>query len=79
MYSYCERKDATSKTPWHIRPLTSLGQKFGGGIDTESFCGYVTPQHGGWDVHAKITEKNLKHCCEKCRAVYKSFTAKANQ
>lgn len=35
-YSYCEAVTASGISPWHIWPLTDIGRKFGGGIDTPS-------------------------------------------
>ena len=48
-YSFCEAVLATSVSPWCVRVLTPIGQKFGGGVDTDSLCGRV--QDGmGWDL-----------------------------
>lgn len=61
--SFCESVTASSRSPWHLRELTDVGQKFGGGIDTASFCEIVRPSKdgglGGWDVDVAIT---LKEC-----------------
>jgi hypothetical protein len=36
---------ASSSSPWHIRELTSVGQKMGGGADTPALCGRTV----SWD------------------------------
>lgn len=46
-YSYMEFTFAASTSPWHIRKLTKVGKKFGGGIDTPSLCGR---KYNGWDM-----------------------------
>ena len=46
-YSYIEFVHATSTSPWHIRVLTDVGKKLGGGIDTPSLCG---TKYNGWDM-----------------------------
>jgi hypothetical protein len=70
-FSYCESTTASSLSPVHIRELTSVGRKLGGGIDTPSFCGLVEPSgiwnnklqgrscpFGGWDLPLEITLEN---------------------
>lgn len=66
--SFCESTYATSVSPWHLRELTSVGQKIGGGIDTGSFCGRVRPQEG-WDLVVPVTEDRVTNhavCCLEC-------------
>lgn len=66
-YSFCETVTANPFTFWHIRPLTSNGQKFGGGADTKSLCDKIV----SWDLIPRITEFNLeKNSCAKCRIEY---------
>lgn len=65
-YSFCESLWASSKSRWHIRKLTSVGRKTGGGVDTASLCTHVQPGKG-WDLEVPITEQHLTHCCEACR------------
>ena len=68
-YSFCESTFATGRSPWHLRKLSSVGPKFGGGIDTPSLCGLVKV---GWDLEVAITAHHLEHsCCPECRRVYK--------
>jgi hypothetical protein len=69
-YSFCESTTAASDTPWHIRPLTSVGQKFGGGADTRSLCGRVV----SWDLPVPLTQDRLGHSCKTC--VYKYLREK---
>jgi hypothetical protein len=33
-YAFCESALASSLSPWHIRKLSGVGRKLGGGIDT---------------------------------------------
>ena len=76
-YSFCE--SVTGIGPRHIRKLTSVGRKLGGGIDTPSLCGLVHPigakiegklyrGGGGWDLDdsVKLNLFNLHHACSKC-------------
>lgn len=51
---------------------SAAGPKFGGGVDTASFCGRVDPKKGGgWDLEARITLHHLTHACQKCVAKYR--------
>lgn len=77
VYSFCE--SVIGIGPWHIRVLTPVGQKLGGGIDSPSLCGRVrpdgddTPTHrglGGWDLNVPITKHHLTHCCRFCCEEY---------
>ena len=56
--SLCESVHAGPVAPWHLRRLTANGPKYGGGIDTECFCGHARPPYG-WDLEVKITQHHL--------------------
>ena len=76
-YSFCETATASGTTPWHIRKLTAVGRKPGGGADTPSLCG----RDVAWDVERdcdlSITLP-LEHCCQRCRAeMYRDALIKA--
>ncbi len=80
-FSYCEGSWATANSPWHIRELTAVGKKLGGGIDTASLCGRVQPfgkgsvfTCGGWDLLASIDlddaqGANRRRVCQACIAL----------
>jgi hypothetical protein len=60
--SFCESVTASGRSPWHLRELTDVGKKLGGGIDTASFCEIVRPTKaglGGWDIDVPVT---LEEC-----------------
>lgn len=63
-YTFCEPVIAGPNAPWCIRPVSSAGRKYGGGIDTASLCGRVKPfdlgGQGGWDVRTDVTESVLE-------------------
>lgn len=67
MISFCESVWAGSASPWHLRVLSAVGRKVGGGIDTPSLCGHVQPPNG-WDLEAEVTAGHLGHVCGKCVA-----------
>lgn len=67
-FSFCESVHAGSTSPWHIRKLTDVGRKLGGGIDTASLCGRVDK---GWDLEVEITEHHLTHTCAACAEAYR--------
>jgi len=78
-YAFCESVHAGPTSPWHIRQLTQVGLKLGGGIDSASLCGHLMPQGvrvgerlggGGWDLSVVITEHHLSHACQRCAAAY---------
>ena len=74
LFSFCESVYAGSQSRWHIRRLTNIGRKLGGGIDTQSLCKKV---HKGWDLDVEITEHNLsKNTCQDCLAVYRLLCSK---
>lgn len=39
VYAFCERVTASPISPLHIRELTAVGMKRGGGADTLALCG----------------------------------------
>lgn len=64
--SFCESVAATGAGKWHLRKLTKVGPKYGGGIDTPSLCGHVKT---GWDIEVELTEHHLcKSTCPACLA-----------
>lgn len=65
-HSFCETMFASGVTPWHIRKLTTVGRKLGGGADTPSLCG----KDVAWDLSVEITSHHLTHCCLYCRRIY---------
>jgi len=75
-YSLCESAYAGPQNKWHIRKLTDVGPKFGGGIDTPSLCGLIGPPQGnGWDINVDITEHHLdENVCKHCHREYRLAT-----
>ncbi len=66
-YSFCESVHATPYSKWHIRRLTKLGRKLGGGADTLALCGRVI----GWDLDVKLDFHHLAHnSCPSCVEEY---------
>ena len=66
-YSFCENVHAGPFSRWHIRKLTDVGRKLGGGADTSSLCG----KQVHWDLQVEITEFHLAHnTCLKCLEKY---------
>ena len=63
-YAYCE---TIAAYVWHIRPLTKVGLKLGGGADTPALCGAKVL----WDLSLKVdpTEPSFRTVCEKCRSL----------
>ena len=81
VYAFCESVAAGPLSPWHIRPLTEVGRKTSGGIDTPSLCGHVTPKTNGWDLES-VEVKNYpldgvrdgrRLVCKKCADAYKAL------
>jgi hypothetical protein len=67
-YSFCETAVATPYSLWHIRRLTKVGRKLGGGADTLSLCGRKV----SWDLEVELTEHHLTHnACKKCLETYR--------
>ena len=73
-HSFCETMFASGVTPWHIRKLTEVGRKLGGGADTESLCG----KRVSWDLNVEITPHHLTHCCLYCRRIYEQGAENAS-
>jgi hypothetical protein len=75
-YSFCESATATSISPWCLRKVTpEVGQKFGGGVDTPSFCGRVKVRFG-WDLEVPINDQTLQsspigRACPTCKPLYR--------
>jgi len=67
-FSFCETVWATGTSPWHIRRLTDVGRKPGGGADTPALCG----RQVAWDLEVEITEHHLGHACQACVAAYRA-------
>lgn len=62
-FSFCESVHATGRSLWHIRRLTEVGRKLGGGADTPALCGRVV----AWDINVDITQFHLnKNTCKAC-------------
>lgn len=62
--SFCESVAATGYDNWHLRLLTGVGPKYGGGIDTPSLCGHVIM---GWDLEVPLNAHHLeKSTCPSC-------------
>jgi hypothetical protein len=68
-FSFCESVHAGSNSHWHIRKLTEVGKKPGGGIDTASLCGHVRPSWG-WDVEVTFNPSRVSDICKKCLHIY---------
>lgn len=66
-YSYCETVHAGPFSLWHIRPLSSIGRKLGGGADTKSLCGKTVSWDRPMDVSRDV------EACRSCLAVYRSL------
>jgi len=79
-YSFCESVHASSRSPWHIRRLTNVGKRCGGGIDTPSLCGRVKPppDSNGWDIGAPDVGTWIfqsARICPDCRDVWQAAEA----
>lgn len=53
---------------WHIRRLTHVGKKLGGGADTPSMCNVKV----AWDLNVEITFHHLQNCCPTCAEAYRN-------
>lgn len=61
-FALCEAVTATATSPKHIRMLTDVGMKTGGGADTNSLCG----RQMSWDlslvtaveIHSSLPHQN---------------------
>lgn len=73
-FSLCEPSCAIANGIWHIRRLTKVGQKLGGGIDTPSLCGHVKTKQG-WDLETEICQElfNKRWICKGCWEEYQKI------
>ncbi len=72
-YSFCETVHATPYSKWHIRRLSKLGHKLGGGADTPALCGRIVC----WDLDVKIDIHHLTHSsCPRCAEEYEKMKKK---
>ena len=64
-YVFCETNFAYK---WHIRKLTEIGPKYGGGADSNALCGLNI----SWDLKSKIPDKKYLeyNICNSCYAAY---------
>lgn len=75
-YSFCESVFAGPKSAWHLRKLTSVGRKLGGGIDTPFLCA-DKPGMGGWDLDVPLSDFHLvENTCKRCLVKYRELTDK---
>lgn len=68
-HAFCEPVYAGPLAPWHIRPLTVKGPKFGGGADTLALC----DREVAWDLNVNITEHHLGHSCKACVEAFRKL------
>lgn len=74
VYSFCESIFAGPLAPWHIRRMTSVGKKLGGGIDTQGLCGFPK-KRAGWDLEVGLTKHHLNNnACKRCLERYREET-----
>ena len=73
-YSFCESITAGPLSRWHIRPLTSVGKKLGGGADTPALCGRTV----SWDLNSPVAQfvADVRHgagsgVCPTCLEIYR--------
>ena len=57
-FSFCEHAQASPQSRWHIRRLTAVGKKLGGGADTSALCGRVVAQ----DLESEVQEPSQRVC-----------------
>ena len=68
-YSFCESFAAIVR---HIRPLTSIGRKLGGGVDTQALCGKSV----AWDLSTPVScNGDEPHICVPCSENFRSIPA----
>jgi hypothetical protein len=68
---FCEPVVAGPRSPWCLRFVGEKGEMYGGGIDTPSLCGLVTPEMNGWDIDVPVTPgllENTALVCQHCLA-----------
>lgn len=73
-YSFCETVTAGPLSKWHIRPLTKVGKKLGGGADTPALCGRTV----SWDLNPPVAQfvDDVEHgagfgICPTCLEIYR--------
>lgn len=70
-YSFCESSWAGPNAPWHLRQLSEVGRKLGGGADTVALCG----REVSWDLEVELTEHHLsKNTCAVCLEAFRANT-----
>ena len=70
-YSFCETAWATADSPWHIRPLTSVGRRLGGGADTPALCSIRV----AWDRERPVEDGVYGFgICVRCKTEYGQIT-----
>lgn len=75
VYSFCESTAAPPLGGWHLRKMTAIGKKLGGGVDTDGLCGFPKSPYG-WDLQVGLTEHHLtKNMCSRCLVIYKEEQA----
>ena len=62
-YSFCEEAPGGL---WHIRQLSDVGRKLGGGADTDALCG----RRVSWDLSVEIEAHYFKHSCPQCALMF---------
>jgi hypothetical protein len=71
-YSFCETVTAGATTSWHLRKLTDIGRKLGGGADTPALCGRKI----SWDLTVVVRRFEIASgriapkVCRECRRAY---------
>ena len=67
-YSFCEPVTAGSLGRWHIRKLTAVGKKLGGGADTSALCGSTV----SWDLQVDVPSRDALPVgiCQRCWELY---------
>lgn len=66
-HAFCEPVQCSPYSRWHIRRLTDIGMKPGGGADTPALCGIAV----AWDLDVPLTAHHLGHSCPKCVELYR--------
>jgi hypothetical protein len=75
-YSFCETAVASCYSSWHIRALTKVGRKLGGGADTMSLC----EREVSWDLDVPISAFHLsRNTCSGCLENYQALELPGDQ
>ena len=61
-YIFCE---TIACVVWHLRVLTSIGPKYGGGADSLALCGAKAL----WDLNVPVTLK-VPGLCRRCKQLF---------